>query len=134
MYTDDLDILLPEEKEKLDSLLVEYNEARTKKNYELSDKLHTEILRWDSSGGILNGKKWHPFFDETSLERMYFRAKKYLILFYPYDSDRNGNKLSIAEHIELLRIVLFENPKVYYWEIVEMAKRHTRGDGWKYGS
>ena len=80
-----LDKLLPEEKQELQELYLEWEEARNAKNWGKADKLREVLSQWDTH--IINDKLWHPQFEQplNRERRAQNRMQNYKVSIYPWE-------------------------------------------------
>jgi hypothetical protein len=83
----DLEKLLPEEREELRTLFLGWKEARDRKDWGTADKLRARFWWWDQQLG--SDGLWHPAF-EYSLNRQrraFKRMQRYGVDVYPWTVD-----------------------------------------------
>ncbi len=89
MDVENLDRLLPEEKEELQELYRSWFDAKDKKDWIMADRLRHHLSMWDPN--IVNDKAptWHPHFEQNlnRQRRAVKRIKNYGVPVYPWGLD-----------------------------------------------
>lgn len=76
--------LLPEEKEELRNLFLNWQKARSEKDYKKADELRAEFEEWDNMLGT--DGLWYPIFEsrEHCKKRAFSRMEKYKVDIHPW--------------------------------------------------
>jgi len=81
----DLNKLLPEEKEILEILYDQWEHFKNLKNWQEADKIRSKLIMWDRN--IVNDNIWHPHFENNlnRQKRAFLRMIKYNVPIYPWE-------------------------------------------------